>query len=63
MPKKRREDAARAIELLETILVFQLYSLGLDQNRIAKAVGRQTAWVNDLLKGLPKGGRSDGGEA
>ena len=61
MPKKRRENADRVVELLETLLVFQLYALGLDQKRIAKAVGRQTAWVNELLKGLPKGGRTDGG--
>ena len=61
MLKKRRENADRVVELLETLLVFQLHALGLDQKRIAKVVGRQMAWVNELLKGLPKGGRTDGG--
>jgi hypothetical protein len=63
MPKKRRENPDRAVELLEMTLVCHLYALGATQNRIAKAVGRQTAWVNEFLKGLPKGGRSDGGQA
>jgi len=63
MLKKRRENADRVVELLETLLVFQLHALGLDQKRIAKIVGRQLAWVNKLLKGLPKGGRTDGGKA
>jgi len=39
------------------MLVFQLYALGVPQDRIAKIVGRQKAWVNDLLKGIPKGGK------
>jgi len=60
--KKRRDNPDRAVELLERLLVIQLYALGAAQNCIAKVVGRQTAWVNKLLKGLPKGGRSDGGK-
>ncbi len=63
MPKKRRANPDRAVDLLEKLLVFQLYALGAPQERIAKAIGRQKAWVNDLVKGLPKGGRSDGGQA
>ncbi len=63
MPKKTRENQGRAAELLEKLLVFQLYALGASQDRIAKAVGRQKAWVNDLVKGLPKGGLPDGGQA
>jgi hypothetical protein len=39
-----------------------LYALGAPQDRIAKVVGRQKAWVNELVRGLPKGGRSDGGQ-
>lgn len=62
MPKKTR-DADRAADLLEKLLVFQLHSLGATQDRIAKTVGRQKAWVNDLVKGLPRGGRTDGGQA
>lgn len=63
MPKKRRGNPDRAADLLEKLLVFQLYGLGATQDRIARAVGRQKAWVNDLVRGLPKGGRSDGGQA
>ena len=63
MPKKKLDNQGPPAELLEKILVFQLYALGAPQGRIAKIVGRGTRWVNDLLKGLPKGGRSDGGQA
>ncbi len=63
MPKKTRDSQDRPAELLEKLLVFQLYALGASQDRIAKAVGRGKAWVNDLVKGLPKGGRPDGGQA
>lgn len=63
MPKKTRDNPDRVVELLEKLLVFQLHALGVPQDRIAKAVGRQKAWVNELVKGMPKGGRSDGGQA
>lgn len=62
LPKKAH-NPDRAADLLEKLLVFQLYASGAPQDRIAKAVGRQKAWVNDLVKGLPKGGRTDGGQA
>lgn len=60
MPKKPSVDLARVAELLERVLVFQLFALGATQDRIAKVVGRQKPWVNALLKGLPKGDNSDG---
>lgn len=65
MPRKRKRvvDQDRTADFLEKLLVFQLYSLGVPQDRIAKSVGRQKAWVNDLLKSLPKGGKSNGGQA
>lgn len=63
MPKKKLDEAERTADLLEKILVFQMYALGAPQDRIAKAVGRQKAWLNELVKGLPKGGRTDGGQA
>ena len=55
------EDAS--VDLLQKMLVFQLYTLGASQERIAKTVGRQKAWVNELLKGISKGGKSDAKEA
>lgn len=61
--KKTRANPDRAADVLEKLLVFQLYALGAPQDRIAKAVGRQKAWVNKLVSGLPKGGRSDGNQA
>jgi hypothetical protein len=57
MPKKKSVDEENTIDLLQKMLVFQLYALGVSQERIAKTVGRQKAWVNDLLKGIPKGGK------
>lgn len=63
MPRKKRAEQDRTADLLEKLLVFQLYALGVPQERIAKTVGRQKAWVNDLVKGMPKGGKANGGQA
>ena len=63
MPKKRSVEEDANVDLLQKMLVFQLYTLGLPQERIAKTVGKQKAWVNDLLKGIPKGGKSDADQA
>lgn len=41
-------------ELLQKLLVFQLFELGANQDKIAKVVGRQKLWVNELLKGLTR---------
>ncbi len=57
MPKKKSPEKDAKVDLLQKMLVFQLYALGVPQERIAKTVGRQVAWVNDLLKGIPKGGK------
>jgi hypothetical protein len=51
---KETHNPDRAADLLEKLLVLQLHALGTSQDRIARMVGRQKAWVNDLLKGLPK---------
>lgn len=61
--KKTRDNKDLTVELLEKLLVSQLYALGASQGRIAKAVGRSKTWVNDLVKGLPKGDRRDVGQA
>lgn len=53
--KKKDEEQTRTIELLEKILVFQLCALGIKQERIAKTVRKNRAWVNKLVKGIPKG--------
>jgi hypothetical protein len=55
---KGKENGDRVADLLEKLIVFQLHGLAVPQDRIAKAVGRKKAWVNDLLKGLPKGGKA-----
>jgi hypothetical protein len=60
MPKKKGGEQNATVNLLEKILVFQLHALGVSQLRIAKTVGRQMNWVNDLIKGIPKGGKSNG---
>ena len=59
MPRDNDEGKDKTINLLEKILVFQLFVLGIPQERIAKTVGRKLAWVNELLKGIPKGGKYD----
>jgi hypothetical protein len=57
MPKKKNVEEGNTIDLLQKMLVFQLYALGVSQERIPKTVGRQKVWVNDLVKGIPKGGK------
>jgi len=54
MPKKKHEAGQRTTELLERLLVVQLYALGASQDYIARVVGRQKARVNAMLKGIPK---------
>jgi hypothetical protein len=56
MPRRKYEAGQRDTELLEKLLLFQLYSLGASQGQIARVVGRQKAWVNAMLKGIPKKG-------
>jgi hypothetical protein len=62
MPNKTEIEKSESINLLTKILVFQLLAMGVPQDRIAKTVGRQKAWVNNLVKGIPKGGRFDGNQ-
>ena len=54
MPKRKHEAGERTTELLERLLVVHLYGLGASQDYIARVVGRQKAWVNAMLKGIPK---------
>ena len=51
-----RESQDRIADVLEVFLVFYLFSLGVPQDRIAKAISRQKVWVNNLVKGLDKDG-------
>jgi hypothetical protein len=51
---KRKELGTKEAELLEKLLVLQLYSLGATQSQIARFMGKGNSWVNDLMKGLPK---------
>ena len=55
MPKKGYLPGQREIELLEKLLVVQLYGLGIPKGQIGKVVGRQKLWVTAILKGIPKG--------
>lgn len=41
-------------EVLQKLLVLQLFSMGATQEKTAKVVGRQKQWVNEILKGLPR---------
>jgi hypothetical protein len=60
MPRNRGQGEDRAADLLQKLLVLQLYSLGTSQDKIARVVGRQKLWVNDLLKGIPKRASENG---
>jgi hypothetical protein len=50
------DDLDRVEELLQKLLVLQMFSMSAPQDKIAKVVGRQKLWVNTLLKGIPRGG-------
>jgi hypothetical protein len=62
MPNKAKDEKEETLNLLRKMLVFQLNPMGVHQDKIAKIVGKQKAWVNDLLKCIPKGGKNDGGK-
>ena len=58
-PKQDDIEKDKAIVILEKMLVFQLFNMNVPQERIAKIVGRKTAWVNSLLKGITRGGEAN----
>ena len=47
-------DEDKLEELLQTLIVLEMFALGASQDKIAKVVGRQKLWVNTLLKGLSR---------
>jgi hypothetical protein len=49
-----RPDDDKLEELLQTLIVLQMFALGASQDKIAKVVGRQKLWVNTILKGLSR---------
>jgi hypothetical protein len=48
----------RVVVLLERQIALDLYFRRANQDTIAHVLGKSKSWVNDLLKGVPKGGRS-----
>lgn len=54
MARTRVDAADRTVRLLETLVLLHLHSLGTPQDKIARMLGRQKAWVNVALKGVPK---------
>lgn len=48
-----RANEDKLEELLQTLIVLEMFALGATQDKIAKVVGRQKLWVNTVLKGLP----------
>jgi transcriptional regulator len=55
MRSKATSHEDRVVDLLEKLLVLQLHRSGVTQDRIAKIVGKQKAWVNALVRGVPSG--------
>jgi hypothetical protein len=47
-------DLRRVEELLQKLLVLQMFSMGATQAKTAKVVGRSKQWVNELLKGIER---------
>jgi hypothetical protein len=47
-------DLERVEEVLQKLLVLQMFSMGATQEKTAKVVGRQKQWVNEILKGIPR---------
>lgn len=56
--RRDRSEGDQVEELLQKLLVLQLFAMGAPQDKIAKVVGRQKLWVNTLLKGIPREGRN-----
>lgn len=55
MPKRgAANDLERVEEVLQKLLVLQMFSMGATQEKTAKVVGRQKQWVNEILKGMPR---------
>jgi DNA-binding transcriptional regulator LsrR (DeoR family) len=57
-----RNDSGSDSELLEKLLLLQLFSMGATQSQIARFMGKSKTWVNDLLKNLPKKGDGNGAD-
>ena len=49
-----RPDQPKLEELIQTLIVLQMFALGATQEKIAKVVGRQKLWVNTILKDIPR---------
>lgn len=45
----------RVANLLEKQIALDLYFRGASQDTIARLLGKRKKWVNDLLRGVPKG--------
>jgi hypothetical protein len=48
----------RVVILLERKIALDLHFREANQDTIAHVLGKSKTWVNDLLKGVPKCGRS-----
>lgn len=49
-----RADDEKLEQLLQTLIVLQMFALGATQEKIAKTVGRSKSWVNTILKDIPR---------
>ncbi|MGH2974764.1 MAG: hypothetical protein ACRDLL_07850 [Solirubrobacterales bacterium] len=47
-------DLQTGDELLQKLLVLQMFSMGATQAKTAKVVGRSKQWVNEILKGIER---------
>jgi transcriptional regulator len=47
-------DQEKVEELLQTLIVLEMFKLGATQQKIAKVVGKSKGWVNAILKDLTR---------
>ncbi len=59
MSPKVQDVQEHIADLLEKLLIVELHLAGATQEKISRAVGRRRAWVNEFLKGVPKGGNAN----
>lgn len=50
----KRTDDAKLEELIQTLIVLEMFALGATQDKIAKVVGKSKLWVNTILKDIPR---------
>ncbi len=54
----QEQPIERMVALLERQIALDLYFHGASQDTIARILQKRKNWVNELLQGVPKGGKA-----